>query len=164
MSEYFPEPKSLGRRMKVELDLSNVEKLDIHKLKHIPANLSNLKSEVDKIDVDKLIPVSVDLSELSNVVKYDVVKIDVYNAKIKTIEDKIPDITNLATNASLTAERNEGKGEMLDITDLATNDSLNAKINEVKSEIPNITNLATNTAFTAVENKIPNVSNLVKKN
>ena len=30
-------------------------------------------------------------------------------------------------------------------------------------EIPSITNLATTTAFTAVENKIPNVSNLVKK-
>ena len=30
-------------------------------------------------------------------------------------------------------------------------------------KIPNITNLATNTAVTAVENKIPNGSNLVKK-
>ena len=29
--------------------------------------------------------------------------------------------------------------------------------------MPNITNLATTTALTAVENKIPNVSNLVKK-
>ena len=38
------------------------------------------------------------------------------------------------------------------------------KINEVKGEIPNITNLATTAALTAVENKIPNVSNLVKKN
>ena len=63
------------------------------------------------------------------------------NSKIKYIEDKIPDITNLATNASL-----------------------NAKINEVKGAIPNITNLATNTTLTAVESKIPNVSNLVKKN
>ena len=63
-----------------------------------------------------------------------------YNAKIKNIEDKIPDITNLATNASL-----------------------NAKINEVKGEIPNVTNLASTTAVTAVENKIPNVSNFVKK-
>ena len=37
----------------------------------------------------------VDLSKLSNVVKNDVVKKDVYNAKIKNIENKIPDITNL---------------------------------------------------------------------
>ena len=69
-----------------------------------------------------------------------VVKKDVYNAKIKNIEDKILDVTNLATNASL-----------------------NAKINDVKCGIPNSTNLATTTALTAVENKIPHVSNLVKK-
>ena len=35
--------------------------------------------------------------------------------------------------------------------------------NEVKNKIPSITNLATTTALTAVENKIANVSNLVKK-
>ena len=64
----------------------------------------------------------------------------VYNAKIKNIENKIPDITNLATKASL-----------------------NAKINEVKGEIPKITSMATTSSLTAVENKIPSVSNLVKK-
>ena len=31
----------------------------------------------------------------------------VYNAKIKLIEDKIPDITNLATNTALTAVENK---------------------------------------------------------
>ena len=71
------------------------------------------------LDVDKLVPVSVDLSKLSDVVK-NVLKKDVYNAKIKNIEDNIPDITNLATNTTL-----------------------NAKINEVKNEIPSLTNLAT---------------------
>ena len=125
MSEYFPEPKSSGGRVKVELDLSNyatkadlenatgvdtsksakkvdlanlksdVDKLDIDKLKNAPSNLNNLKSKVDKLDVDKLVPVPVHLSKLSDVVKNDVVKKDVYNAKIENIEDKIPDITNL---------------------------------------------------------------------
>ena len=52
---------------------------------------------------------------------------------------------------------------MTDITSLPTNSTLNAKINEVKNKISNITNLATTTALTAVENKIPNVSILVKK-
>ena len=42
--------------------------------------------------------------------------------------------------------------------------TLNGKINEVKGEIPSITNLAPTTAYTVVENEIPNVSNLVKKN
>ena len=63
-----------------------------------------------------------------------------YNDQIKNIEDKILDITNLSTSGSI-----------------------NAKISEVKSEVANITNLATTSAFNAVENKIPSVSNLVKK-
>ena len=68
-------------------------------------------------------------------------KKDVYNAKIKNIENKIPDTSNWATNTTI-----------------------NAKINEVIKKIPNITNLAiTTTTLTAIEIKIPNVSNLVKK-
>ena len=56
-------------------------------MKNVLSNLSNLKSKVYKLDVDKLVPVPVDLSKLSDVVKNDVVKKDVYNAKIKNIED-----------------------------------------------------------------------------
>ena len=70
---------------------SDVDKLDIDKLKNAAGNVSNLKSKVDKLDVDKLVPVPVDLSKLSDVVKNDVRK-DVYNAKIKNIEDKIPEL------------------------------------------------------------------------
>ena len=40
----------------------------------------------------------------------------------------------------------------------------NAKSSEIKIEIPNTSRLATNSALTAVENKIPDVSSLVKKN
>ena len=169
MSEYFPEPKSSGGSVKFELELFNyatkadlknatgvdtskfakkiglanlkfdVDKLDIDHFKNVPNTLSNLKSKVDKLDVSILVPVPVDLIKLTDVVKIDVVKKYVYNAKIKNIEDEIPDIINLATNTTL-----------------------NAKINEVKSKIPNITNVAT-TALTAVENKLSNVSNSVKK-
>ena len=107
MSEYFEEPKSLGERMKVELDLSNyatkadvknargvdtskfakrvdlaslksnIEKLDIDKLKNGSTSLSNLESKVYKLDADKLVSVPVDLSNLSDVVKSNVVKKDV---------------------------------------------------------------------------------------
>ena len=58
----------------------------------------------------------------------------------------------------------EAKNEIPSITNLTTTTTFNAKVNGVKNKIPNITNLATTTAFTAVETKIPNVSNLVKKN
>ena len=46
---------------------------------------------------------------------------------------------------------------------MTTNTTLSAKLNEVKSEISSITNLGTTTALTAVENNIPNVSNLIRK-
>ena len=62
-------------------------------MKNVAINLSTLKSKVDKLDVDKLLPILIDLSKLSDVVENDVVKKDVYNAKIKNIEDKIPGIT-----------------------------------------------------------------------
>ena len=123
-------------------------------------NLSNLKSKVDKLYVDKLVPVSVDVCKLSDRVKNEVVKKDVYNAKIKNIEDKIFDITNLATNTTLNAVINEVKNEIPSITNLATNAPLNAKINEVNGEILGTTNLATIAAFTTVENKIANISDL----
>ena len=56
---------------------SNVDKLDIDKLKNVPINLNNLWSNLDNLDVDKLVPISVDLNKLSDVIKNDVVKKDV---------------------------------------------------------------------------------------
>ena len=123
-------------------------------MKNVPANSSNWKSKVDRLDIDKLVPVSVDLSKLSDVVKNDFFEKDVYNAKIKNIEDKISDVTNLATKTTLNANTNEVKGEISSITKLATTASLKAKKNEVK---------VTTTALTAAEIKILNVSNLLKK-
>ena len=81
--------------------------------------LSNLKSKVDKLNIDKLAPVPVDLSKLSYVVKNEIIKKNEYNAKIKNIEDKILDITNLATK-----------------------NILNTKTKEVEAEIPSITSSA----------------------
>ena len=47
------------------------------------------------------------LSDLSEVRKNDFIKKDVYNAKIENIEDKLPNITNLATNTTRTAVENK---------------------------------------------------------
>ena len=143
MSEYFPEPKSLEGKGKIELDLSNytakvdfknatavdtskfakkvnlanlksnVDKLDIDKLKNVPSALSSLKSKVDELDVDKLVPVSVDLSKPSDVVK----------------NDKIPDITKLTTKTTLNAKVNEVKRQISNY--LATTAAVKAKINQV---------------------------------
>ena len=76
-------------------------------MKNVPSNLSNLKSKLDKLDADKLVLPPVHLSELSDVVKNDLVKRHVYNAKNKNIEDKIHDITNLATTTTLNTKIND---------------------------------------------------------
>ena len=57
-------------------------------------NIASLKTEVDKIDVDKLKTVPVDLAKQSNVVKNDVFKKTEYN-KLVTKVDKI-DTTGFA--------------------------------------------------------------------
>ena len=56
MSEYFPEPKSSGRRVKVEFDLSNyATKVDLKNAAGVHTStfaktidLANYKSDVDK--------------------------------------------------------------------------------------------------------------------
>ena len=73
----------------------------------MPSGLSSLKSKVDKLNIGKLETTAIDLSKLRDVVKNEVVKKTWYNVKIKDIEDKIPDITNLATNAALTTVENK---------------------------------------------------------
>ena len=133
--------------MKVELDLFNyATKADLKNARGVGTAkfakkiyLTNLKSNIDKLDVGKLENSPNDLSKLSNVVKNHVLKKTEYNAKIKNIEDKILDITNLATETALNAKANEVKRAIPSITDLATTASLNARINEVKGKIPNIT-------------------------
>ena len=135
MSKYLPKTyEPLGGDFNVKVDLSNyatkkdiknithvdtssfalktnvanlkIDKLDIDKLKILPNSLSNLKTKIDKLDIDKLVPVPVDLGKLSNIVNNDVVKKTEYNAKIKNIEDKIPDISNLATKTILNTKIN----------------------------------------------------------
>ena len=102
MSQYFPPYRSHGGDIKVELDLSNyATKTDLKNVTHVMAvvlhqkkNLASLKTEVDKIDVDKLKTGPVDLAKLSSVVKNDVVKKTEFN-NLKTKVDHI-DTTNFA--------------------------------------------------------------------
>ena len=68
MSEYFPEPKHLGGKLKFELDMSNyATKTDLKNATSVDTSsfakqidLANLKYDVDKLDIDKLKDVSSD--------------------------------------------------------------------------------------------------------
>ena len=101
MSQYFPPYNNSSKNIKVELDLTNyTTKDDVKNITHVDvssyatkANLAALKTEVDKIDVDKLKTVPVDLAKLSNVVNNDVVKKADYNTKVTSIENQIAGVT-----------------------------------------------------------------------
>ena len=79
--------EAFGGDINVKVDLSNyAPKSDIKNISHVDtssfalkSNLSNLKTEVDKLDIDKLKPLPDDVSKLSNVVTNEVVKKTEYN-------------------------------------------------------------------------------------
>ena len=125
---YYPPYESSSNSIKVELDLSNyATKDDVKNVTQVDVssyatktNLAALKTEVDKIDVDKLKTVPDDLAKLSNVVKNEVVKTTDFSAdtyvtrtkfstdtnslddKIDKVDKKIPDVSGLATKSSVT--------------------------------------------------------------
>ena len=82
MSQYFSPYNNSTKNIKVELDLSNyATKDDVKNITHVDVssyatktNLAALKTEVDKIDINKLKTVTDDLAKLNNVVKNEVVK------------------------------------------------------------------------------------------
>ena len=87
--------KPFGGDLNVKVDLSNyATKADVKNITHIDTssfalktNLANLKSEVDKLDVDKLKPIPTDLCKLSDVVKNDVVKKTDYNKLVIKVDN-----------------------------------------------------------------------------
>ena len=65
MSAYFSEPRPPGGRVKVELDLSKyATKADLKFSKRF--DLARLKSNVDKLDINKLKNVSTNLNNLKS--------------------------------------------------------------------------------------------------
>ena len=145
------------------LTLNYATKTDLKTVTHddtssfaLKTNLASLKTEVDKLDIDKLAPVPVDLSKLSDIFKNDVVKKAVYDQLASKVN-------NIDTSAFvLKIKYQTGKAELEkkipDVTDFVKK----TKLTELK-KIPDISSFARKTALTAVENKIPSVSSLVKK-
>ena len=64
---------------------TDVHKPDINKLVSVPTNWNNLKSNVDDLDVGKLKTAPADLKKLNDVVNKEVVK----NTKFNTINMKV---------------------------------------------------------------------------
>ena len=84
-----------GGDINVKVDLSNyATKTDLKNVLHVyvssfapKLNLASLKTEVDKLDIDKLRPVPDDLGKLSNVVKNNVVKKTEYKKLVTKVHN-----------------------------------------------------------------------------
>ena len=196
---YYPPYKSSSNNIKVELDLNNyATKDDVKNITHVDVssyatktNLAALKTEVDKIDVDKLKTVPDDLSNLSNVVKNEVVKKSDFSAdtyvtrtkfstdanalddKIDKVEKKIPDISSLEIKRNVTTFVNNlnNKIDNLKINDYAKKTSLtnymltstfNIKSNELENKIKDADIIA-KSAVTKTNSIKSNLNNYAKK-
>ena len=139
---YYPPYKSSSNNVKVELDLNNyTTKTDLKNITHVSVssfasntNLAALKTEVDKIDVDKLKTAPVDLAKLTNAVKNDQVKKTDYNAKITSIEAQVAGLTkNTIDNlADIT------KLKTIDTNSFATITKFSADANALNDEIDGV--------------------------
>ena len=154
MSTYYPPYKNSGQNIKVELDLANyATKADLKNITHVDVssyasktNLVALKTEVDKIDVDKLKTTPTDLDKLSNVVKNDVVKKTDYNTKVTSIEGQIAGIAkNTIDNlAYITKLKAVDTSDFVLKTKLASDEN---KIDTIDKKIPDISGLAIKTSL-----------------
>ena len=160
--------KSFRGDIKVKVDLSNyTTKVVIKNIAHVDTsnfasktNLANLKTEVDKLDIGKLKTVPVDLSKLSNVVK-NVIKKTEYNKLVNKVNNI--DTSGFILKTKYDADKLELEKKIPDTSNLVKKSDYNTKISEIEGKIPSIIGLSTTSALTAVENKIPSISNLVKK-
>ena len=150
MSQFFlNHMKHLQKNYATKADIKNISHVFFDTSSFaLKTNLANLKTEVDKLDIDKLVPVPVDLSKLSDVVKNDIIKKTDYNGNITDIENKIPDISNLATETVLNTVENK----IPDTSVLVKKTDYNAKIAEIGGKIPDISSLPTKTALNTVAN------------
>ena len=114
---YYPPYRRSSNNITAELDLSNyATKDDVKNITHVDVssfasktNLAALKTEVDKIDVDKLKTAPADLAKLTNAIENYLVKKTDYSTKVTSIivqiagltkntVDNLADITKLLHN------------------------------------------------------------------
>ena len=75
-----------------KVDVKNITHVDVSSFAS-KTNLAALKTEVDKIDVEKLKITPTDLTKLTNAVENDLVKKTDYNTKVTSIESQIAGVT-----------------------------------------------------------------------
>ena len=104
-------------------------------------------------------PLPKDLSKLSNVVKNNVVKKDVYDKLVAKVNNN--DTSGFVLKTKHDTDKSELENKTPDTSLHVKKTDYNSKITEIEGKIPGISNLAAKTALITVENKIHDVSNLV---
>ena len=104
-----------------------------------------LKTEVDKLDIGKLKTVPVDLSKCSsdvvNVVKTDVIKKTEYNKLVNKVNNI--DTSEFILKIKYNADKLKLEKKIPDTSHLIKKTYYNTKITELENKIPDISNLAT---------------------
>ena len=101
------------------------------------------------------------MSKLSDVVKNDIFKKSVYDKLVAKVNNI--DTSGFALKAKYTADKSDLQNKILDISGRFKKTDWNTKISELENKPPSISGLVTTSALTAVGNKIPEFSSLVKK-
>ena len=164
----------------------------------LKTNLASLKTEVDKLDIPKLKTVPLDLEDLTKEVQEDFTEKTDFNSlktkvnKNETDNDNLESIIN-KNDASIKTIINNLKGKVdginltkyvlktvcddkignlelniPDVKGLLQIRSFNSKVTELENKIktaenkPDISNLATKSSLTAIENKIHDTTGFVK--
>ena len=207
MGDYLTDFNAGNSNVKVELDLKNyATKEELKNITHVDTssfalktNLALLKTEVDKLDIPKLRTVPIDLADLSKEVHKDFTKKTDFNSLktkvdknepdndniesivnkndratktiINTLKTKVDgiDLTNYVLKSNYDTKIGNLELKIPDIKGLLQISSFNSKVTELENETktadnkPDISNLATKSGLTTVENKIPDVNGLVNR-
>ena len=159
------------------LDLLNyATKTDLKNVSHVDAssfalksNLANLKTEVDKLDIGKLQTVPVDLAKLSNKVVNDIITKTQFStlvSKVHSIDttDFVKKTKYGIDGSDFENKINKVDKKIPDVSDLVKKKTdFNCIVTVIEGKIPSISGLTTKSPLIVVENKIPDVSVLVKK-
>ena len=182
LTDYY---KSRNSIVKLELDLKNhATKEELKNVTHVDtssfalkANLASLKTEVDKLDIPKLKTVPNDLSKLTKEVQKDFLKKTDFNslktkvAKNETDNDNLSSIVNKNDATTKTNINNlKTKVDNIDLTNYVLKSNYDTKIGNLELKIPDISGKLNTSDFNSkvseLENKMkvaeqkPHISNL----
>ena len=157
---FFSRSRTFRRDIKVKLDLSNyATKTDLKNVTHVDVssfasktNLASLKTELDKINVEKLKTVPADLAKLINKVANDLVEETDFNALEKKVTGNKTGQDNLETtvqNNHLITKTNinnlKSKVDSIDLSKYVK--KTDYEVSNLELKIPDIRGLLQTPAF-----------------